>query len=372
MRYVRWMHWLRSPLGFFTARAQMNHHVPLESEVVLRHLSERSVLHNPAKARLTPFTVAGRKRYATCSGVAWFNRYYLAVVNLYGGHLRVYRFHPGHDFDGEAARLELLHEMSEGIAYPEDVAVSPNGSLLAVTHSMSRDFGVSLHRIDPISLAPGPAIETVCRGIGFHGLNFSPDSRYLAFTQIATPGYVEVVEVTSTPARRTCLLENPHAPLKPKSVAFSPDGRFAAIASTLNATQDRNDRRPIGMLAIHRFDAEQGVISGNAVAALRSRDITLSTVEMTVFLPTIPGEPYRILATNQGSDVVAVFAFDPEGPTLVFTGIFLSGLSFPHGLDASADGKFVAATNYGDDTMWICRVAPPARGATGGSPSDST
>ena len=157
--------------------------------MVLRHLSERSVLHNPAGERLTRFlfTVAGRQRYSTCSGVAWVNSYYLAVVNIYGSHLRVYRFRPGHDFDGEAARLELLHEMSEGIAYPEDVVVSANGSLLAVTHSMTRDFGVSLHRIDPISLAPGPAIETVRRGIGFHGLNFSPDSRYLAFTQIATP-----------------------------------------------------------------------------------------------------------------------------------------------------------------------------------------
>lgn len=338
----------------------MNDYAPLKSEVVLRHLSERSVLHNPAGERLTRFlfTVAGRQRYSTCSGVAWVNSYCLAVVNIYGSHLRVYRFHPGRDFDGEAARLELLHEMSEGIACPEDVAVSPNGSLLAVTHSMSRDFGVSLHRIDPISLVPGPAIETVRRGVGFHGLNFSPDSRYLAFTELTTPGYVEVVEVTSTPARRTCLLENPHAPLKPKSVAFSPDGRFAAIASALNVRQDRNARRPIGMLAVHRFDAEQGVISGDAVAALRGRDITLRTLEMTVFLPTIPGEPYRILATNQASDVVAAFAFDPEGPTLVFTGMFLSGLSFPHGLDASADGKFVAVTNYGDDTLWICRVAP--------------
>ena len=362
MRYVRWMHWLRSPRGFFTARAQLNDHAPLESEVVLRHLSERSVLHNPAGERLTPFTVAGRKRYATCSGVAWFNRYYLAVVNLYGGHLRVYRFHPGHDFDGEVARLELLHEMSEGIVYPEDVAISPNGSLLAVTHSMSEDFGVSLHRIDPASLAPGPAIETIRRGIGFHGLNFSPDSRYLAFTQIATPGYVGVVEVSSTPARRTCLLENPHALLKPKSVAFTSDGRFVAIALTLNAKQQCNDSRPIGMLAIHRFDAEQGVISADAVAVLRSPDASLSAVEMTAFLPTIPGEPYRLLAANQGSDVIAAFAFDPAGPRLVSTGIFLSGLSFPHGLDVSADRRFVAVTNYGDDTLWICRWGPHPQG----------
>ena len=37
-----------------------------------------------------------------------------------------------------------------------------------------------------------------------------------------------------TTRERTCLLENRHAPLKPKSVAFSRDGRFAVIALALN------------------------------------------------------------------------------------------------------------------------------------------
>jgi hypothetical protein len=32
--------------------------------------------------------------------------------------------------------------------------------------------------------------------------------------------------------------------------------------------------------------------------------------------------------------------------------------SFPHGIDASADGRFVAITNYGDDTLRIMRLAP--------------
>ena len=76
----------------------------------------------------------------------------------------MYRFHPGGDGSATRPRLELLHEMTEGLAYPEDVAVSPDGTLLAVTHSMSDDLGVSLHPIDAVSLAPGPAGETLRRG----------------------------------------------------------------------------------------------------------------------------------------------------------------------------------------------------------------
>ena len=327
------------------------------ARLVLSHVSERSVLHDPNVAGLEPFTVAGRKRFATCSGVAWFRGHHLAVVNLYGGHLRVYRFHPGGDGSATGPRLELLHEMTEGLAYPEDVAVSPDGNLLAVTHSMSDDLGVSLHPIDAVSLAPGPAGETLrrgTRGSAFHGVSFSPDSRHLAFTEIGAPGYVEVVRATTTRGR-TCLLENRHAPMKPKSVAFSHDGRFAVIALALNATPGPGAAAPDGLLSVHRFDAGSGVI-GEALAEMHGADTALGNMEICTFLPSISGTPYRILVANQGADVVTAFTFDPGARTLAFTGIFAAGLSFPHGVDACADGRFVAVTTYGDDSVHIARV----------------
>jgi hypothetical protein len=340
------------------------------ARLVLSHVSERSVLHDPNVAGLQPFTVAGRKRLATCSGVAWFRGHHLAVVNLYGGHLRVYRFHPGHDGSAMPPRLELLHEMTEGLSYPEDVAVSPDGNLLAVTHSMSDDLGVSLHPIDPASLTPGPAGETLrrgTRGSAFHGVSFSPDSRHLAFTEIGAPGYVEVVRAATTTRERTCLLENRHAPLKPKSVAFSHDGRIAVIALALNVTPGPGAAPSDGLLAVHRFDAPSGVI-GEALAEMHGAETELLNMEICTFLPRSSGTPYRILVANQGADVVTAFTFDPGARTLAFTGTFAAGLSFPHGVDACADGRFVAVTTYGDDSVHIARV-PPGLGGAGAQPS---
>jgi hypothetical protein len=75
------------------------------AEIVLAHVSERSVLGAAETRGLVPFRLGDRQRYATCSGVAWFGRYRLAVVNLYGGRLRLYRFHPprrGHSCAGAA------------------------------------------------------------------------------------------------------------------------------------------------------------------------------------------------------------------------------------------------------------------------------
>jgi hypothetical protein len=321
------------------------------AEIVLVHVSERSVLGEVEARGLVPFVVAGRRRFATCSGVAWFRGYHLAVVNLYGGHLRVYRFDPGGD--GARPRLALLHEMSAGLSHPEDVAAAPDGSVLAVTHSMSGAHGVSLHPIDATSLAPRPARTMLRVGRAFHGVSFSPDSRHLAFTEVGAPGYVEVARIDS--GTRTCRLENPHAPLKPKSVAFSPDGRWVALALAPNVRRESDATASGGMLAVHRFDPEQGIIAPKPVAMLRGAGTVPYAVESCTILPTPPGRPYRILAVDQATDTVPAFDFDAQRGTLVHAGVFAAGMSFPHGIDACADGRFVAITSYGDDALRIAR-----------------
>jgi hypothetical protein len=336
------------------------------SETVLSHVTERSILHAPNVGDFVAFAVAGRTRRATCSGVAWFKGYHLAVVNLYGGHLRVYRFHPG---SGAAspARLELLHEVREGVEFPEDVAVSPDARLLAVGNALSKEWGVTLFRIDPASLAPIGPCEKVRAGDGlaaFHGVNFSPDSRHLVLCEITNPGYVEVVRVTSPSRERTCLLENRLAPLKPKSAAISHDGRFAAIAMGLNGSPNRGEPPCGGMVVVHRFDAASGVIDPQPSAEFRAPGVALSGVDLCTFLPTAADKPYRILVVDQGADEVPSFEFDPRDRTIARSGVFAEGLSFPHGVDVSSDGRFAAISNYGDDSVRIDRLdagSEPAR-----------
>jgi hypothetical protein len=318
------------------------------ASLVRRHVAERSVLHAPHLDSLVPFEVAGRKRHATCSGVAWFQGNHLAVANLYGGHLRFYRFEPA------GAQLELLHEVSDGISRPEDVAVAPDESLLAITHSMSPDHGVSVHSFDARTLTVS-AGTMLRRGYAFHGLNFSPDSRHLAFTEVGDPGFVEVVSVATPDYPTTYLLENPDAPMKPKAVAFSRDGRFVFIVKTLNVREYTGEVAAGGQLSVHRFDSDAGVIATPPLATLRAADASLGNAELCTVLPA-SGQSFRILVANQGADVVNTFVFNARWRSLAYEGAFASGLSFPHGVDASADGQHVAITNYGDDTLCIFRL----------------
>ena len=333
------------------------------ADVVLSHQMERSVLHDPRRDALQAFVVAGRPRFATCSGVAWFRGYHLAVVNLYGNHLRIYGFQPDDGLDGGTPRLELLHEMNEGLCGPEDVAVSGDGRLLAVSHSFSDDLGVSLHRLDASTLEPDPAGDNLRHGTlgsAFHRVDFSPDSRHLAFTQIGDPSYVEVVRVGPPAGQRACLLENRYAPMKFKTVAFSSDGRFVVIAMAFNARPEAAALPPAGIVAIHPFDSEHGVIDPEPVARYDCSGGVLAYAEMCTFLPSTGGNRYHVLVTDQALDAVMSFEFDAEARTLAYAGAFAGGLSFPHGVSASADGRFVAVTTYGDDAVHVLRV--PALG----------
>ena len=321
-------------------------------EVLLSHATERSILDEPNLDKYRPLGVGDRARRVTCSGVAWFRGYHLAVVNLYGQHLRVYRFHPADGAQESVPRLELLHEMKTDGSFPEDVAAAPNGRMLAIAHSMSKDMGITVHTIDPVSLMPHTG-KMIRRGPYFHGLSFSPDSRHLAFTDLGPIGYVEVVRVGSWFRRRTCLLENRHSPLKPKSVTFSQDGRFAAVGLSTNASEQAGKVVPGSMLSIYRFDAARGVIESHPVAESRQVGAAL---EICAFLPNEPDQSYVVLTTNQAADVVTAFEFRADDHSLAFNGVFLDGLTFPHGVDVSADGAFVAVTNYGDDTLRIVRT----------------
>ena len=322
-------------------------------EMVLSHRMERSILDAPNLRDFAPFAVGDRRRYATCSDIAWFPGPYLAVVNLYGEHLRIYRF-DHHGGPGRApARLQLLHEITEGVPAPEGVSVSPDGRLLAIGHSLTEEIGVSLYPIDPDSLLPG-ARERVCRGSAngaFHGVTFTPDGRHIAVTEIGHPGFVAVMRTAL--GERTCLLENRYAPFRPKSIAFSPDGRFAVIVRGLNVSLTAAALMPGGMISIHPFDMASGVIGSEALAELQGQSTSFVYVDMCSILPRAAGAPCRILVADQGIDEIVAFDFDPGNRTLAFAGHFLAGLSFPHGVAASADGRFVAVTTYGDDSLRI-------------------
>jgi len=319
--------------------------------VLLSHAIEGSIMHAPDSLTAFPaFVVAGRKRQATCSDVAWFRGSHLAVANMYGGHLRIYRLLE--DSAGMASRLELLHE-KRALPLPEGLAASPDGSMLAAAHSLSDEYGVSLHAIDGTSLAIGPT-EALCAGrkdCAFHVASFTPDGRHIAYAVIGRALSIEIVRLEDRAL--TCRLDRFPAALAPKSITFSADGRFALLALSFIAAEVDTGKYGGGMLRVHRFDAASGRVEADPVAEYRATGTDLGFLDKAIFLPAKRGDTYRILVTDQANGLIPTYAFDTAAGTLRPDGVFADHLSFPHGIDARADGRYVAITTFGDDSVHI-------------------
>jgi hypothetical protein len=210
-----------------------------------------------------------------------------------------------------------------------------------------------LHPIDSSSLAFGRT-EALCAGrqnCAFHAASFTPDGRHIAYTVIGRALSVEVVRLKDR--ETTCRLDSFPASLAPKSVTFSADSRFALIALSFIAANVDTGKYGGGMLSVHRFDADTGNVDADPVAQYRASGTDLGFLDMAIFLPKNSGHTYRILVTDQANDLIPAYLFDAAAQTLLPDGVFADNLSFPHGVDARADGRYVAITTFGDDRVHI-------------------
>ena len=295
--------------------------------------------------------IGGGRRLATCSGAAWFHGQYIATVNLLGNAVHTYRFDPSRNV---LTLLQTLLDM-DGLDWPENVACSPDGRVLAITNS--RGGAVHLYPIEAESHAIGRTPVARIRFPGddnAHGVSFSRCSRFLAFTTVDNPGYVRVHRMVGDARGRVeavpfQAMRNAFAPLKPKGVDFSPDGRFVAVCYAFNA--GARPGKSGGMLAVYPFSAKAG---------LEPRPVSRCGVELglhnpddLIFLPD--GE--HLIVTNQEADTAVLFAMDPRTGGLRSTRSMLSNpraqLSYPHGAAVSSDGRYLAIANYGDDKLTV-------------------
>lgn len=307
----------------------------------------------------TPLFIGRRQRLATCSGVAWFHDTYVATVNLLGNAFHTYRFDPvAHEFE----RAQTLVDM-HGLTRPENLAFSPDGRWLAITNS--EDGAVNVYRVDRethlIDPVPAAAIKRAS-DVNAHGVRFSPCSRYLVFTTVDEPGYIRLYRVvTDLPGRVELVscqdVENRRAPLKPKGIDFSPDGRFIAVCYAANASRGWRVLR--GLVALHRFDSE--IDSRVCDVYAGAGRLRLHNPDDVIFLR----DGSHLVVTDQARDLAAIVSFDAKTGTLGARSMTLENpaaqLSFPHGAGASADGSYLAIASYGDDKFTVYATSTDGR-----------
>lgn len=318
---------------------------------IIAHRSENSVLDHPEG--IVPYSVGGRKRIATCSGVYWIGNHNLVTVNLNGQNLRIYRLDEICKDAEKNYQLKLIFQKNDEIENPDAVAASGDGKWVAVTHSLLLQKGVTVHPMHTDPFEVGNTRERLAAEYTCHGVHFSPDSRYLVFTTLEYPGSVEVYDMHRS-GHRVCFLPNNHQHLRPKDVCFTSDSKYVAIIYSEALSIEYVDHHVADRrLAIHKNDAATGVIEERSIAVLQDNNFLVNSFELAIFQPGIFPEGYRLYITNQFADKVVEILFNPIDNLLQITGSYGDNISFPHGIDISPDGKLLAVTNFGDDYLRI-------------------
>ena len=186
-----------------------------------------------------------------------------------------------------------------------------------------------------------------------HGVAFAPDGRHLVFTTIDVGGGLRVVRIADASdggleLELTAVIENADAPIRPKGVRFSADGRHLLIAYGDNASTIPR-RGGHGFVAVHEWDPASGTI-GRRI----DRSSARSGIECGEDL-TLIADDTAVIVTDQFKDAVHIMRLDRVtgrlGEAQQVVSWSAGGLTMPHGCATSPDGSTVAVTNYGDGTV---------------------
>lgn len=309
------------------------------------------------KENYKPLFIGNRKRYATSTGVAWFHNNFLAILNLYGEKINTYRYCEKTNQFIHFQEITNTHQTE--LSGPENLAVSPDGELLAIC-SIPPHSGIKIYRINKDShlIDPKPIARQAIQEL-IHNVRFSPNGKY-----VATAGWNKKTAICIYKINKVSdhinlelvySMPNNHELLVPKGINFTKDGKFALIAFSPNVG-GKKKKLPDGDLLVYKFDATTGSL-GELVCKYsdEKRDLKLFSEDILLI-----DDDHTIITTDQSSDRLFLVPFNPITGQLGKNVTNFMGpetcLSFPHGISLKPDGNMLAVSNYGTDTVTVYAV----------------
>ncbi len=304
-----------------------------------------------------------RKRYATCTGAAWFHEDYLAVLNLYGEKLISYTF------DREKKVFTMLqqidNEQGAQLSHPEQLAISSDGTLLAISNSRISNIQFytidkTTHLIDPKPIFTLPACDLV------HNLRFTSDGTYFACGTFDYDAAVRIYKLVHNAGGLHLELVYKEQSdrskfLRVKGINFTQDNRYAVIAYS-PGIGDANRQLKLNKPALCMIQTRSFCQDGSLGEVISSISIEgNATIEDIAFL----NHDSAVVVTDQFNDQLYIYPFNAktgqmENDCMVMQNPYMQ-LSFPHGMAVSQDGTYqdsayLVVTNYGDDKFNLYQI----------------
>ncbi len=293
-----------------------------------------------------PVQVCDRMRYATCTSVDWLSNNNLAVLNLYGQHLSIY------SFDQDTKNFYQLQYISNKdgacVSDPEHFTLCHNRRMALIANS--RPASINLYTISSdYTIHPRPIASVRHKNL-VHNVRFSPNGHYCACVVFdrAAAFYIYHIEIKLGRVSLQHVYHGMHTShLRAKAINFTPDGRFMIVAYAHCATNSINVP-PESALEVYRFEQESGAVGDR---------LCIVSGSFAIEDMVITRNQKHIIVTDQAGDALVVYPFDSDTGLIgqeskIFAGAEF-GLHFPHGLSISPDEKYLAVSNYGDDSVRI-------------------
>ena len=303
--------------------------------------------------------IGQRGRFSTCTAVAWHpDNERLISADLLDSSMQIFRYE--RDFHSLTPLHFIPSNSGVKLSKPEHLSFSPDGTLLAVANGIKGNLNIYAISQDEsmILSAPIAVLKEEYDQVKIHSVRFSKDGKFLAYVTCDAQAKVCIFRVVREGEVISFLpcqtFSNWLDPLKPKGIDFSWDGRFIAICYSSRAGRQPNSNYR-AVAETYAFDQTTGRMDFEPISHI---EIGLSASEDILFHRYAP---YAFIS-NQGNDTITVHEFDERAGILrneVHTciGNPSAQLSFPHGISLSADGQYLAASNYGDDKVTIYKVS---------------
>ncbi len=281
------------------------------------------------------------------------------VTHTHNNIIRLYRI----DNDMHPVLIQTIKGVSAQLKEPQHAVFSPDGKKIVVANWTDRSLNVYLRKNN--GLFEKKPIHTVFLPEALHqskphGIAFSPSGQYLAVACGASHEFkngLALFENIGYRLKHVDILTHDQLPGIPKGICFSPDGTCLLVTFC----------EPSG-LAIFHFDGKKinplpkQIIQGDHTGLSRPEDIKL-----------MPKRPYCSVS-NSDKNTVTFYHFDKSTNTIADTPCWSlknpeAHLTFPHGIAFSAEGSYLAVTQFGHievtqegNIVWKSKF-PPQEGA---------
>lgn len=305
--------------------------------------------------KIQSFFAGDKQRFSTCGGVAWFhNDEYIATVNFQAACICTYQFNKS---EQQCIPMQVIQQSEKAkLIGIENLSFSNDGTLLAISVNHSQQIILYSVNKETHQIDPEPLVIKRHSDKCVHGIRFSNDGHYLACTTVRGASVITTYVLKKSQNKveliKVADLANAFLPYKPKSLDFTKDDSYVAVVYASNVIDVPNEIG--GLIAIYPFDKNTGVIDSRPVSVYINyeefkggEDIKFNMDDSSLFVSVQAHDKIMVFDFAKGQIGNQTHEMNKD-----------NRLNFPHGIDISSNGKYLAVANYGDDKFAIYAIRP--------------